>query len=242
MIVLIGEFAIKRERDSLRYTSGDRPGKELMGSPRGALDAVQARDTAELPDVRASVDVPIMGPPSSMVGPEDERRDAERAEFHQQHVEAARAEAERVAAAKLERAKERAEQRAAAKAMAKERELRERELAKRRVMERSEQRRQAEEERATRRKEIEEERYYQAQALKATLQSKTEVRGQRLAEDRATVQHRKAQKQEERERAFKAQKEAEEGKSTTSTCPKRFPSSAHCECCLCGSSLARSAT
>jgi hypothetical protein len=207
------EFAIKQERDSQRYTTGDRPGDSLMGSPRGALDTVQARDTAELPGIRASVEVPSVGPPSSVIRPEDERKEAEREEIQQQHAEAAQAQAERIAAAKLERAKERAEQRAAAKAMAKERTLRERELAQRRVLARSEQRKQAEEERAARRKEAEEERYYQAQALKATLQSKTEVRGQRLAEDRATVMHRKAQAQEERERAFKAQEEAERGTS-----------------------------
>jgi len=113
--------------------------------------------------------------------------------------------AERVAAAKLERARERAEQRAAAKEVKKAREELERELAKRRVLERSEERKQAEEE-----------RYYQAQALKATLQSKTEVRGERLAEDRATVLHRKAMGQEERERSLAAKAEAERGTSSAS--------------------------
>lgn len=217
------EFEIKKERELLRYNSGDRPVESP--SPRGALDSVQARETAALPDIRPSLELPAAGPPSSVVKPEDDRKEAERDEIHQQQAEAARVEAERVAAEKLERAKKRAEHRAAKKAMAKERELRERELSKRRVIERSEERRQVEEERAARRKEAEEERFYQAQALKATLQSKTEVRGQRLAEDRAAVMHRKAHNQEERARAFKAQKEAEDG--TTNRLRVLV------ECCVC---------
>jgi fused signal recognition particle receptor len=206
-------FQLKLERDSVRYTTGDRP--QTPPGNRNPLDAVQARETAELPDVRASLELPA-GPPSSVIRPDDERKEAEREQLHQQQVEAARAEAERVAAAKLERARERAEQRAAAKEVKKAREELERELAKRRVLERSEERKQAEEERAVRRKEVEEERYYQAQALKATLQSKTEVRGERLAEDRATVLHRKAMGQEERERSLAAKAEAERGTSSVS--------------------------
>ena len=69
-------------------------------------------DTAELPDIRASLAVAAVGPPRSVIRPEDERKEAERAEIRQQQAEAARVEAERVAAAKLEHAKERAEQRA----------------------------------------------------------------------------------------------------------------------------------
>lgn len=117
------EFEIMQERDRRRYNGGDRVGRarhdggdraegSLMGSPRGALDSVQARDTAELPDIRASLAVAAVGPPRSVIRPEDERKEAERAEIRQQQAEAARVEAERVAAAKLERARERAEQRA----------------------------------------------------------------------------------------------------------------------------------
>ena len=116
------EFAIMQERDRRRFNGGgqvgrarhneNRAGGSLMGSPRGALDSVQARETAELPDIRASLEVPVVGPPRSMMRPEDERKEAERAEIRKQQAEAAQMEAERVAAAKLERAKERAEQRA----------------------------------------------------------------------------------------------------------------------------------
>lgn len=183
-------FQLKMERDTQRYTSGDRPVESPLD--RLPLDAVQTRDTANLPDVRDSIELPSAGPPSFMAERYNKHKEAARDRIREQHEEVAQQEAEKVARSKLERARERSEQRAAACAMAKEREEREREVARRRVHERSDERKHAEEERALTRKEAEEERYYQAQALKATLQSKTEVRSDRLQEDAKTVKLRKA--------------------------------------------------
>ena len=202
-------FQLKMERDNSRYTSGDRPILDRDSIDRLPLDAVQARETAQLPDVRSSIELPVAGPPSSVMHEDDERKELARALIQEEQLDIARQKAERVARSKLERARERSEQRAAARAMAKEREERDREVARRRVHERSEERKLAEEERAMKRKEAEDELFYQAQALKATLRSKTEVRSDRLQEDRNTVLIRKQRDHEQFERARRQFAEAE---------------------------------
>ena len=67
-------------------------------------------------------------------------------------------------------------------------------------------------EKVARRVQAEEEKHYQALALKASLQSKTAVRRAKTQEDRRQIAARKAAAQDERQRAFAQQAEAERAK------------------------------